>query len=99
MPKKKIGGDDDEKVDLPNAAAKTDAPFNDRWVTIKEVEGIVGLSGNTIRRRMGAEPPTFPIWQDRGDAGVWLLSVILEHMRSRPPRPFKVPGKPKKSNK
>jgi predicted DNA-binding transcriptional regulator AlpA len=92
MAKKKFS--DQEKVDLPSAAAKADAPADDRFVTLKEVEVMVGLSGNTIRRRMGAG--TFPIWQDRGDAGVWLISVIREHMRSRPPRPFKVPGKPKK---
>ena len=92
MPKKKIGGD--EKVDLPNAANKTDAPADDRFVTLKEVEVMVGLSGNTIRRRMG--DGTFPIWQDRGDAGVWLHSVITEWRRSRPPRPFKVPRKPNK---
>ena len=91
MPKKKISSDE---VDLPEATAKADAPADDRFVTLKEVEVMVGLSGNTIRRRMGAG--TFPIWQDRGDAGVWLISVILEHMRSRPPRPFKVPGSPKK---
>jgi predicted DNA-binding transcriptional regulator AlpA len=92
MPKKKTSSK--EKVDLPEATTKADAPADDRFVTLKEVEIMVGLSGNTIRRRMGAG--TFPIWQDRGDAGVWLISVIREHMRSRPPRPFKVPGKPKK---
>jgi predicted DNA-binding transcriptional regulator AlpA len=92
MPKKKISSD---KVDLPEATTRGDAStLDDRFVTLKEVEVMVGLSGNTIRRRMGAG--TFPIWQDRGDAGVWLISVIREHMRSRPPRPFKVPGKPNK---
>jgi len=88
MPNKKIS--DERKVEA------TDGGFVDRFVGMKEVEVIVGLSGNTIRRRMGAKPPTFPIWQDRGDGGVWLLSVILRWMKSLPPRPFKVPGKPKK---
>lgn len=91
MPKKKDG---DEVVDLSEGTTKTNAPSNERFVTLKEVERMVGLSGNTIRRRMGAG--TFPIWLDRGDAGVWPYSVILEYMRSLPPRPFKVPGKPKK---
>jgi predicted DNA-binding transcriptional regulator AlpA len=92
MPRKK-----EKIVGLPTASitpsAVEAAPFTERLLTLKEVmEMTGGLSWPTIRRRMANG--TFPMMLDQGHRPVWLLSVILQYMRSLQPRAMTPPSKP-----
>lgn len=91
MPKKKIGVD---HVSLQTALPKkNDAPPDERYYDVGEVETMFGISWPTIKKQM--EKGLFPRAYWHNNKWNWRHSELLDHMGTQPVWPNKAPGKPK----